>query len=52
MSTVTVFENEGISDNTGESVFRFLVGYGCIKGGKIKRLDACYMVESLRFNMF
>ena len=41
------FENEGVSDNTGESVFQFLLRYGCIKSGKIKRLDACYMVEKL-----
>ena len=50
--TVTVFENEVVSDNTGESVFQFLVRYGCIKSGKIKRLDACYTVESWRFKMF
>ena len=43
---VTVFENEGVSDDTEESVFQFLVRYGCIKSGKIKRLDDCYMVES------
>ena len=49
---VTVFENEGVLDNTGESVFQFLVSYGCIKSGKIKRLAACYMVESWRFKMF
>ena len=36
VSTVTVFENEGVSDNTGESVFQFLVRYGCIKSGTIK----------------
>ena len=46
VSTVTVFENEGVSDNTSESVFQFLVRYGCIKRAKIERLDACYMVES------
>ena len=34
------------------SFFQFLVRYGCIKSGKIKRLDACYMIESWRFNMF
>ena len=49
--TVTVFENEGVSDNTGESVFQFLVRYCYIKSGKIKRLDACYTVESWRFKM-
>ena len=39
VSTVTVFDNEGVSDNSisGE------VQYGCIKRGKLKRLDACYM---------
>ena len=47
VSTVTVFENEGVSDNTGESVFQFLVRYGCIMSGKIKRLDACYTVDLL-----
>ena len=52
VSTVTIFENEGVSDNTGESVFQFLMRYGCIKSGKIKRLDACYTVESWRFKMF
>ena len=46
------FENEGVSDNTGESVFQFLVRYCCVKSGKIKRLDACYTVESWRFKMF
>ena len=30
-------ENEGVSDNTGESVFQFLMRYGCIKSGKIKK---------------
>ena len=48
----TVFENEGVLDDTGESFFQFLVRYGCIKSGKIKRLDACYMIESWRFKMF
>ena len=48
---VTVFEHEGVSDNTEESVFQFLVRYGCKKNGKIKRLDACYMVDSWRFKM-
>ena len=52
LHTVTVFENKGVSDDTGESVFQFLVRYGCIKSRKIKRLDACYMVESWRFKMF
>ena len=45
VSTVTVFENEGFSDNTSESVFQFLVKYSWIKRGKIKRLVACYMVK-------
>ena len=52
VSTVTVFENEGVLDKTGESVFQFLVKYGCIKRGKIKRFDVCYIVESWRFKMF
>ena len=46
------FWNEGISDDTGDSAFQLLVRYGCIKSGKIKRLYACYMVESWRFKMF
>ena len=52
VSTVTVSENEGVSDNTCVSVFQFLVRYGCIKSGKIKGLDACNMVESWRFKRF
>ena len=49
--TVTVCENEGVSDNTGKSVIQLLVRYGCIKSEKIKIPDACYMVESSRFKM-
>ena len=49
VSTVTVFENEGVLDNTSESVFQFLVRFGCIKFVKIERLDACYMFERWRF---
>ena len=45
------FENEGVSDDAGESFCQFLVRYGCIKRGKIKRLDACYMIESWRFKL-
>ena len=41
-----------ILSNTSETVFKFLVRYDCIKLGKIKSLDACYMVESSRFKMF
>ena len=44
--------NEGVSNNTSKSVFQFLVRYGCIKRGKTKRLYACYLVESWRFQMF
>ena len=32
------FENEGVSDNTSESVFKFLVRYGCITVEKSKDL--------------
>ena len=32
--------------NTSESVFQYVMRYGCIKRAKIERLDACYMVES------
>ena len=35
------------SDNSGESVFQFLVRYSCIRSRKIKRLDACYMLENI-----
>ena len=42
---VAVFVNEGVSDNTSESVIKFLVRYGCIKRGKIKGLGALYLVE-------
>ena len=35
LSTVTVFENEGVPDNIGESLFQFPMRYGCIKSGKI-----------------
>ena len=45
----TDFENDGDSDNTGPSVFQFLVRYDCLQLGEIKRLVACYIVESLRF---
>ena len=48
VSTVTVLENKGVLDNTGESVFQFLVRYGCIKSEKIKGLDACFMVKTQR----
>ena len=47
-----VFENERVQVITGESVFQFLMRYGCIKSGKIKILYARYMVESWRFKMF
>ena len=43
VSSVTVFNMK--ADNTGESVFQFLVRYCCIKSGKNKGLDACNMVE-------
>ena len=46
------FENEGVSDNSSWSVFQFLVRYICIKCEKIKRLYACYIVESWIFRMF
>ena len=52
VSTVSISENEGVSNNTSVSVFQFLVRYGCIKSGKTKGLDACNMVESWRFKMF
>ena len=47
VSTVTVSENDGVSDNTIESVcfFQFPLRYGCIKRGKIEKLDVCCMVE-------
>ena len=36
LSAVTVFENEAVLKNTGDSVFQFLVRYDCIKSGNIK----------------
>ena len=50
VSKVAVFENEGVSDNTSEFVFQFLVRYVCIKRGKIKRLYACYLVERYKLS--
>ena len=47
--SVTVFEKKGILVSSSESIFQFFVRYGCIMRGKIERLYACYMVESLRF---
>ena len=52
VSVVTVFENEGVPNNTSESAFQFILRNNCIKGRKIERLDACYMVEILIFKMF
>ena len=43
--TVTVFENEGFSDNTSHSLFQCLMRHGCIKRREIERLYACYMVD-------
>ena len=40
------FFKEGVSENTSASVFQFPMRHGCITRGKIKRPDACYMVES------
>ena len=34
-------------DNTGESVFQFMLRYGYIKRGIIKKkIDACLMIDS------
>ena len=52
MPSICIFDHVDVLDNTGESAFQFLVRYGCIKSGKIKRLYVCHMVESLRFKMF
>ena len=46
------FENEGVPNNTSESVFRFIVRNSCIKGRKIERLYVCYLVEIQRLEMF
>ena len=32
VSAVAVFENEGVSNDTSESAFQFIVRNGCIKG--------------------
>ena len=43
---ITVFEHEGVANDTSESAFQFSVRNSCIKGWKVERFDACYIVES------
>ena len=44
--------NERVSDDNCESAFKFLFRNDCVKGRKIKGLDACGMVEIWRLKMF
>ena len=44
-------ENEGVSDNTGESVFQFLVKYGCIKSRKIN-LFFFFIFKKIKFQKY
>ena len=46
------FENEGVSGNASESVFQFLVRYGCVKRGESKDLMRITWLKVLRFKMF
>ena len=48
----SVFEHEGVPNHTSESAFQFIVRNSCIKGWKVERFDACYIVEIRRFKMF
>ena len=47
--TVTVFDNEGFSDNTSECVVQFLVRYDCKSVERSKDLMLVTKVESLIF---
>ena len=51
VSTVTVFENEGVPNYTCESAFQFLTRNSCIKGRKIERLDTGYIYYSKKFKI-
>ena len=46
------FSSEGVSNDTSESAFQFIVRNSGMRGRKIERLDACYMVVIRRFKMF
>ena len=52
--TITVFENDGVSDTcyTSESVFFISGEVWWYKAWKIKILDACHMDENWKFKMF
>ena len=39
--------NKTVPDDSCESAFKFLVRNGCVKGRKIKGLNACDMVQNL-----
>ena len=51
VSPISFFVKIGVSYNTCQSAFRFLVRNGCVKGRKIKGLDVCDKVEIWRFKM-
>ena len=44
--------NERVSDDSCEFAFKFLVRNGCVKGRKIKGLDAYDMVEIWKLKIF
>ena len=44
--------NIRVPDDSCESAFKFLLRNDCVKGKKIKGLDACDMVELWRLKMF
>ena len=52
ISDYRFFLNEGVPNNTSESAFQFIVRNSRLKGRKIEKLDACYMVEIRRLKMF
>ena len=39
--------NKRVPNDSCESAFKFLVRNGCVKGRKIKGIDACDMVEDV-----
>ena len=41
VSAIPIFVNKRVSDDSCESAFKFLVRNGCVKGRKIKGLNAC-----------
>ena len=52
VSSISIFVNKRVTDDSCESAFKFLVRNGCVKGRQIKGLDVCDMVEIWRLKMF